>query len=59
MAECLAKVLEKLAEEGKLQSTLTVLENAASTSTKKEPQSSSERMFSRVCTPLARAIRFN
>ena len=33
MAEHLAKVLEKLPEEGKLQSTLTVLENAASTST--------------------------
>ena len=31
MAERLAQVLEKLAEEGKLQSTLMVLDNAAST----------------------------
>lgn len=32
MTECLAKVLKKLAEDGKLQSTLTVLDNATSIS---------------------------
>ena len=44
MAERLAKVLEKLAEEGKLQSTLTALESTSST--QKEPQPSSQRKFS-------------
>ena len=43
MAEHLAKVLEKLAEEGKLQSTLTALESTSST--QKEPQPSSQHRF--------------
>ena len=43
MAERLAKVLEKLAEEGKLQSTLTALESTSST--QKKPQPSSQRKF--------------
>ena len=43
MAERLAKVLEKLVEEGKLQSTLTALESTSST--QKEPQPSSQRKF--------------
>ena len=45
MAERLAEVLEKLAEEGKLQNTVSVLENAANTSSRKDPQSSGECTF--------------
>ena len=39
MAERLAKVLEKLAEKGKLQSTLDALERFADTTTKKDAKS--------------------
>ena len=39
MAERLAKVFEKLAEKGKLQSTLDALESCADTTTKKDAKS--------------------